>query len=78
MQLRPTPVARSYASGDGNQRGEMTVPVTEFKRLDPAGAGRHRLVERVGFEAAKAASPSCLHTRYSALKRGAEKASRAW
>jgi hypothetical protein len=37
-----------HASGDGNQRGEMTVPVTEFKRLDTAGACRHGLVERVG------------------------------
>ena len=58
MQLRPPPaalppgvalfVATSHASGDGNQGGEMTVPVTEFKRLDPAGAGRHGIVERVG------------------------------
>ena len=26
----------------------MTVPVTEFKGLDTAGAGRHGFVERVG------------------------------
>jgi hypothetical protein len=36
-----------YSSGDGNQRGEMTVPVTKFKDLDAACAGRHRLVECV-------------------------------
>ena len=72
------PGGHSYASGDGNQRGEMTVPVTEFKRLDAAGACRHGLVELVGSaRPAKAASPSCFHTRYSALNRGAEKASRA-
>ena len=26
----------------------MAVPVTEFKRLDAAGAGRYGLVERMG------------------------------
>lgn len=36
------------SSGDGNQRGEMTVPVTKFKDLDAAGAGGHGLIELVG------------------------------
>ena len=58
MQLRPTPAVPNPArpvycagrcvSGDGNQRGEMTVPVTKFKGLDAAGAGRHGLIELVG------------------------------
>jgi hypothetical protein len=48
MQLRPTPAVPKLArpvygvdrcaSGDGNQRGEMTVAVTEFKGLDPTRA----------------------------------------
>ena len=58
MQLRPPPAAvhpaeshcfaATSASGDGNQGGEMTVPVTELKGLDTADAGRHGFVERVG------------------------------
>ena len=51
---RPTatsPPAReqsSRRSGDGNQGGEMTVSVTELEGLDPARAGGHGVVERVG------------------------------
>jgi hypothetical protein len=40
---------RTLGSSEGNQWGEMAVPVTELKSLDTPGAGRHRLIEHVGF-----------------------------
>ena len=60
MQLRPTPAvfragaapqtgAGSCGLGNGNQRGEMAVPMTEFKGLDAARACGHGLIEHVGF-----------------------------
>ena len=52
-------------------------PMTESKSLNMAGAGGDGVVEFGDVHAARAASPSCFHTRYSALNRGAEKASRA-
>ena len=71
-------VATSQASGDGNQGSEMTVPVTELKGLDTAGAGRHGFVERVGFrKRRKRARPLLFPHAVSALNRGAEKAPRA-
>jgi hypothetical protein len=65
MQLRPAPAPVLHlprlsvvgpgctASGNRNQGREMAIPVTKFKGLDPAYAGRHRDVELVGVAACK-------------------------
>ena len=55
---------------------ETTVSVTEFEGLDAACACECRIVEPVRSGFREARSPSCLHIRDSALKRGAEKVSR--
>ena len=55
----------------------MTIPMAQFKNFDAPGACFHSIADRVRAGAGESGLAILFHALYSALNRGAEKASRA-